>query len=173
LLASPIRKMIQDPDKILTPYVEPGMWILEIGPGMGFFSLPLARLVGDKGRVVCIDLQEKMIQGLMKRAWKSGFSERIIARTCTSTSLQVEDLPAKFDFALAFAVIHEVPDVANLFSEIFAALRKGGSLLISEPTGHVTESGFRQTLSVARSIGFLETESPSIRSSLARVLVKV
>jgi ubiquinone/menaquinone biosynthesis C-methylase UbiE len=172
LLASPVRRLMQDPVKILSPFVAPSMWVLEIGPGMGFFTLPLARLVGEKGKIVCVDLQEKMIEGLMKRVNKAGVSDRVMGRTCTSTSLQIEDLPAKFDFALAFAVIHEVPDAANLFSEIFAALRKGGSLLISEPTGHVTESGFRQTLSLARAVGFLETESPSIRSSLSRVLVK-
>jgi len=48
LLASPIRKLFQNPPKILSPYVENGMKVLDIGCVMGFFSLPLARMVGSK-----------------------------------------------------------------------------------------------------------------------------
>jgi ubiquinone/menaquinone biosynthesis C-methylase UbiE len=171
-LASPIRRLMQDPARILQPYVRPSMCVLEIGPGMGFFSLPLARLVGENGRIVCIDLQSRMIEGLLKRAAKAGLSKRITARTCTSSSLQVGDLSGNFDFALAFAVVHEVPDAKILFSEIFTALKNGGSLLISEPTGHVTPDGFLRTVAVAESIGFRETDAPKIRQSISRVLVK-
>lgn len=171
-LASPIRRLVQDPEKILQPYVRPSMWVLEIGPGMGFFSLPLAKLVGEKGQIVCVDLQSRMIERLLKRAAKVGLSKRITARTCTSSSLQIGDLSGKFDFALAFAVVHEVPDVRNLFSEIYVALKKGSSLLISEPTGHVTTEGFRQTVRVAESIGFRETGALTIRQSLSSLLQK-
>jgi ubiquinone/menaquinone biosynthesis C-methylase UbiE len=171
-LASPIRRLMQDPEKILSPHIKPSMWVLEIGPGMGFFSLPLAKLVGEKGQIVCVDLQSQMIEGLLKRATKAGLSDRITARTCTSSSLQIGDLSGKFDFALAFAVIHEVPDTRNLFSEIYAALKKGGSLLISEPTGHVTPEGFLKTVVVAQSIGFRKTDAPKIRQSIASVFVK-
>jgi ubiquinone/menaquinone biosynthesis C-methylase UbiE len=162
---------MQDPARILQPYVKPSMCVLEIGPGMGFFSLPLARLVGENGRIVCVDLQSRMIEGLLKRAAKAGLSKRITARTCTSSSLQIGDCSDTFDFALAFAVVHEVPDARNLFSEIHAALRKGGTLLVSEPTGHVTEEGFRETITVAQSIGFREAGTPNIRQSLSRLLV--
>jgi hypothetical protein len=51
LLASPIRKLLQNPNRILSPYVRAGMNVLEPGPGMGFFTLELARLVGLEGRV--------------------------------------------------------------------------------------------------------------------------
>ena len=68
LLASPLRRLLQDPVEIVKPYAEEGMTVLDVGCGMGFFSLPLANLVGEKGRVVCIDLQDKMIKGLLGRA---------------------------------------------------------------------------------------------------------
>ena len=72
LLVSPIRKWLgQDPVEILSPYVREGMTVLEPGPGMGFFTIPLARLVGSSGRVIAVDMQPRMIQGLMRRAAKA------------------------------------------------------------------------------------------------------
>ncbi|MFY9643515.1 MAG: hypothetical protein WCD20_15720 [Rhodomicrobium sp.] len=56
LLASPIRKWWQDPARILSPYVRAGMTVLEPGPGMGFFTLEIARLVGPSGRLVAVDV---------------------------------------------------------------------------------------------------------------------
>lgn len=62
LLASPLRRWFgQDPIKIFSPYVREGITVLEPGPGMGFFTIPLARLVGASGKVIAIDVQTKMI----------------------------------------------------------------------------------------------------------------
>jgi ubiquinone/menaquinone biosynthesis C-methylase UbiE len=172
VLASPIRRLMQNPEKILGPYVLPSMKVLEIGPGMGFFTIPAARMVAKEGKIVCVDLQEKMIEELMKRVNKAGLSDRVETRTCTSSSLQIDDLSGIFDLAIAFAVVHEVPDVTNLMLEIYKGLKNGGRLLISEPAGHVTEDGFRQTIASARSVGFKELESPTIQGSISQLLVK-
>lgn len=51
LLASPLRRLMVDPKKLLAPYVHEGMTVLEPGRGMGFFTLELARLVDASGRV--------------------------------------------------------------------------------------------------------------------------
>ena len=71
-LASPVRKLFQNPEKILGPFIQPGMTVLEPGCAMGFFSLPAAKLAGPKGKVVCIDLQPGMIRQLSRRAAKAG-----------------------------------------------------------------------------------------------------
>jgi 2-polyprenyl-3-methyl-5-hydroxy-6-metoxy-1,4-benzoquinol methylase len=69
LLASPVRRWFgQDPVGILSSYVHESMTVLEPGPGMGFFTIPLARLVGNAGRVIAVDMQPKMIKGLKRRA---------------------------------------------------------------------------------------------------------
>jgi SAM-dependent methyltransferase len=170
LLASPLRRLFQHPEKILSPYVKAGMTVLEVGPGMGFFSLPLAKLVGESGRVVCVDLQQKMIDNLRKRADKAGLLWRIETRLCAETSLQVGDFKERIGFALAFAVVHEIPDRKNLFMEIFDSLKKGGILLLSEPTGHVTKEEFDITLTLAKSVGFTFVDSLSIRKSHSAIL---
>ncbi len=170
LLASPLRKLLQDPVKILEPHVKPGMQVLDAGPAMGFFSLPMARLVGPGGKVVCVDLQEKMIRSLEKRARKADLLERIEGRTCTPDSLQLDDAAGRFDFALAFAVVHEVPDAARFFSEICPTLKEGGRLLVAEPSGHVSGEDFEASLSAAAKAGFNELERPKIRRSLTALL---
>jgi len=172
VLASPIRKLTHHPHTILVPYVREGMTVLEVGPGMGFFSIPLGELVGEKGRIVCVDLQERMIASLRKRATKAGIVGRMEFRLCGPTTLGVSDLAGACDFALAFAMVHEVPDQEGLFREIHDALKHGGSLLLSEPTGHVTSEEFEKTLSKARSAGFLIKNHPVIRQSHSAVLVK-
>ena len=78
LLISPIRRWLQDPDKILSPYISEGMTVLDVGPGMGFFTIPAARMVGNSGRVIAVDLQEKMLKSLVKRAEKAGVAGRIV-----------------------------------------------------------------------------------------------
>jgi ubiquinone/menaquinone biosynthesis C-methylase UbiE len=173
LLASPIRRLIQKPEEILSPHLKEGMKVLEIGPGMGFFSIPMAIMVGEKGKVVCVDLQDKMINGVKKRAKKAGVLGRINARVCPADTLQILDLAGTIDIVVLFAVIHEMPDQRRLFEELYPAIKKGGRVLIAEPTGHVTGEAFKVTLSIASEIGFRQIESPVIKRSLTAVLEKM
>jgi len=80
LLASPLRRFAQDPAKILGAHVTPGMTVLDVGCATGFFSLPLARLVGPGGRVVCADLQEPLLRALERRARRAGVAGGIRCR---------------------------------------------------------------------------------------------
>jgi 2-polyprenyl-3-methyl-5-hydroxy-6-metoxy-1,4-benzoquinol methylase len=167
-----MRKLGQNPSRILSPYVKQGDTVLDVGSAMGFFSLPMARLVGETGHVICIDLQEKMIRGLKRRAARNGLEKRIEMRVCTAKSLCIDDLTEKIDFALAFAVVHEVPDPARFLREIYSSLRKGGYFLLSEPTGHVTMEAFDLTLTATRDLGFSVVSSPVIRKSHSALFTK-
>ncbi len=172
LLASPLRKIIHSPQKILATHVRPGMRVLDIGCAMGFFSLPLAKQVGPAGRVICIDLQQKMLDVLLKKARQKHLDDRIEPRRCGPDSLGIADLAGRIDFALAFAVVHEVPDSPRLFSEIHAALKPQGRLLVAEPEGRVPASFFERSLSAAQSCGFYVAASPTIPRCRAAVLEK-
>ncbi|MBC8391028.1 MAG: methyltransferase domain-containing protein, partial [Deltaproteobacteria bacterium] len=103
LLVSPLRRWAQNPRTILNPYIKPGMNVLDMGCGMGFFSLDMARLAGPEGKVVCVDLQPRMIKSLARRAEKAGLLDRIVHRGCSKDSLNIEDFSGRIDFALAFA----------------------------------------------------------------------
>jgi ubiquinone/menaquinone biosynthesis C-methylase UbiE len=172
VLANPLRKLYQDPVKIVSPYLKGGMAALEIGPGMGFFSLPMARIVGDKGRIYSVDMQERMLQTLRTRLAKKKLQHIVEPRLCSESSLEVKDLRDRIDFALAFAVVHEIPDRENLFREIHISLRQGGILLVSEPKEHVSEEAFEEFLSIAKRVGFVVSETLKIRGSRSVVMRK-
>ena len=153
LLLNPLRKLLENPDKILGPFVQEGMTVLEPGCGMGYFTLPLARMVGPKGRIVAVEIQQKMLSALERRARKEGVLDRIDLRQIGPKGLGVEDLSGEVDFAVALHMIHEVPDQSSFFNEIRKALKSGGKLLIVEPKGHVSQAQFDQTLTIAEKIG--------------------
>ena len=172
LLASPIRRLMQDPAKVLMPYVRAGMTVLEPGPGMGFFTLELARLVGPSGRVIAVDLQPRMLAGLKRRAAKAGLLERIEARQAPPDSMGVADLAGAVDLVLAFAVVHELPAAGPFFAEAAATLKPGGTLLLVEPTGHVNADEFEAELRAAAQAGLEVADRPSLRRSRAALLKK-
>ena len=172
-LASPIRRWMMKPQDVIGPYVRPGLTVLEPGPGMGFFTLPLAQMIGKSGRVVAVDLQPKMISSLKRRAEKSNLLDRIDARTSTANSLGVGDLKGKVDLTLAFAMIHELPDGHPFFREIAAASKLGALLLIAEPAGHVKPDKFESEIREAQAAGFTVVDRPTIKRSHAVLLRKV
>ena len=169
-LASPVRKLSQDPRTILAPYVKQGITVLDFGSAMGFFSIPLAQMVGPAGKVICVDMQEKMLARLRKRARKAGVSAQIETRLCAQNSFGLEPLAGKIDFALLFAVVHEVPAREALFAAIASVLKAGANLLVAEPRGHVSTENFAHTLCVAKQHGFAEAGTPQISRSHAVLL---
>jgi SAM-dependent methyltransferase len=172
LIALGPRRLVHNPASLLGPFVSEGMTVLEPGPGMGFFTLDLARLVGATGTVVAVDLQPAMLDAIRRRADTADLGSRIDLRRVENSCMGLGDLDAKVDFALAFAMVHEVPDAAAFFREVAAALRPGGKVLFAEPIFHVTGKKFAASIAVAENAG-LEVESrPTIRISHAAVLVK-
>lgn len=163
------RRWLHDPERILSPYVRPGMTVMDFGCGMGMFAITLARLVGDQGQVIAIDLQQKMLDVLLKRATQQTVAERIRTHRCEADSMGFN---APIEFALAFYSVHEVPDQRRLLSEICACLRPKGRLLVAEPIRHVPAKDFETMVSFAKEIGFEEEERPCIRLSRAVVLRK-
>ncbi|HEY3620166.1 MAG TPA: methyltransferase domain-containing protein [Candidatus Sulfotelmatobacter sp.] len=169
-LISPLRRWWQNPATILDGYVRPGMTALEPGPGMGFFTLELLRLVGPSGRVVAVDIQPKMIERLKRRAAKSGGLDRLDARLASPESMGIADLAGSVDFTLAFAVVHEFPDAREFFRQIAAASKPGASLLLAEPPGHVKSARFESEVNAAGASGFRLHSRPAVPRSHAALL---
>lgn len=167
LLANPLRKLFQNPDKLLKQYIRPGDNVLEIGPGMGFFTLPAAEITGVNGKVIAVDIQKKMLDSLLKRATKKKLEGRTDARQCNENSLCIDDLAGSIDFCLLMYVVHEIPDKQRLFREISYAAKKGGTVLFCEPPGHVTRSEFEQSVSIMQDSGFKITGRPKVWSLLS------
>lgn len=167
LFDNPLRGLVHNPLKILGACVHPGMAALDIGCGMGFFSIALARLVGKEGMVIAVDLQQEMLQVLKKRAIRAGVADRI--RTYRSSPGDL-GLSTRVDFILAFWMVHEVPDRGQLFRQLAPLLRESGSLLIAEPKIHVSAEDFQETLEIAGRAGWSQVGDLQIRFSRAAVL---
>jgi ubiquinone/menaquinone biosynthesis C-methylase UbiE len=172
LLASPLRRLMANPRKLLAPYVHEGMTVLEPGPGMGFFTVELARLVGASGRVVALDIQSKMLERLKRRLAKAALLERVDIRLVQPDSMRLDDLAGSVDFALAFAVVHEMPSASSFFAELSRTLKPGGSILFAEPAGYVKTALWDAELEAASEAGFMVADRPSIRRSHAVLLKK-
>jgi ubiquinone/menaquinone biosynthesis C-methylase UbiE len=172
LLLNPLRKLLENPDKILGQFVREGMIVLEPGCGMGYFTLPLARMVGPRGRVIAVEVQAKMLSALDRRAGKANLLDRIELRQVGAEGLGVEDLAGQVDFAVAIHVVHEVPEQAFFFEEVWKALKPGGKLLVIEPKGHVSEAKFEQTLTAAENAGFKKEPLPGKVGGRSGLLVK-
>ena len=172
VLLNPWRRYRQNPSKILRSYAREGVTVLEPGPGMGFFTLELARLVGRSGKVIAVDIQPRMIEKLRDRATKAGLMDRIEVRVAQPGSMGIVDLADKIDFTLAFAVVHEFPDARSFFAEVAAASKDGASLLMAEPKGHVNAATFEGELQAASAVGWDVVARPIISGSRTALLKK-
>lgn len=165
-----IRQRIQNPDQIIRPYVREGDTVMDVGPGIGFFTLPMARLVGDGGQVIAVDIQEEMLAAIRKRAKRAGLNHRIVTQLVSGESLGISD---KIDFILAFWMAHEVPDQERFFAQLLAAVKQDGKFLLAEPKLHVSEAQFAAVIGTAQKAGFRLLDRPAIPLSHAALLVKL
>jgi ubiquinone/menaquinone biosynthesis C-methylase UbiE len=163
-----IRRWVQNPRKILAPYVAEGMTALDMGCGPGFFSIELARLVGPSGRVVAADLQQGMLDKVRTKIKGTELEGRVHLVKCDQGTINVTD---PVDFILTFFMVHEVPDQPGFFRQIVPLLRSSGKYLLVEPKlFHVSQVQFSETLQNARAAGFEVSLGPKLPFSWSAVL---
>lgn len=170
-LINPVRKLSHKPETIVGPYLKPGMKAVDYGSAMGYFSIPMAELVGDGGKVYCIDIQPEMLHKLSERAVKHGLSG-IIRPVLVKKNEPLGFLYGLIDFVLLFAVAHEVNDQQKLFADLAAMLKPEAYLLFAEPSGHVTKTEFEQSLKYALQAGLIYSGDRKISRSMAVILSK-
>jgi FkbM family methyltransferase len=163
------RKGFQNPYKILSGYLKAGDTVLDVGPGQGFFSIPMAKMVGENGRVIAIDIQKKMLDILEHRAQKENVADRILFKLVSVTNYGIN---SEVDFALAFWMVHEVPDKKALLQSIYDSMKHGKQFLVAEPYLHVTNRMMEETVKTAQGVGFTLINRPKIFFSRAALLRK-
>ena len=84
ILTMPIRRLAHNPHRIVSPYLSEGMTVMDIGCGVGFFTIPMSEIAGKQGKVIAVDLQPEMLAGLDKNVGKAGV-DNITLHQCAST----------------------------------------------------------------------------------------
>lgn len=156
------RGLVHRPSDILGGLVRRGDTVVDVGSGLGFFTLAMAAMVGPEGKVISVDVQEQMLKRSRRRAERRGLADRIEFHQASHEGM---GLYVPVDFALAFWMVHEVRDRVGFLSEVRSILRPTGHLLIAEPKGHVSPTLFARITDQARDAGFLVKDSREVRFS--------
>lgn len=146
-----LRRLVHDANTMLEPYVVPGSRVADIGCGMGYFTVAMARLAGPTGQVQAVDLQPQQLRTAEKRCRRAGVADRVLFVEAAPDSLR---LTGPVDFVLAFWMVHEVGDRAGFFEQLRAATESGARVLVAEPMFHVPLETAEAELALARRHGF-------------------
>ncbi len=155
-----IRRIFQNPKKIVGPYINPGDTVIDLGCGPGYFSIDMAKMVGSQGRVFSVDLQDEMLSKVAHKSGLKNLTDIIHLHQCSQDSIGL-DPEVKADFILAYYMVHETMDHGEFLSQVKTLLKPGGQFLIVEPPFHVSKTLFEQIAKTALDTGFILKERPS------------
>jgi ubiquinone/menaquinone biosynthesis C-methylase UbiE len=164
---NPFRRLLHNHKTIFKPHLQKGMTAVDLGCGMGYFSIGMARMVGDAGKVISVDIQQKMLDILQKRALTTGIGHRIHTHCATPDDIGLTHYSGMIDLALTFWMVHETPHIENFVAEIYSLLKPGGKYFLAEPNGHVSSVLFQRITTAAVRAGFHVLNHPRIALSRA------
>jgi ubiquinone/menaquinone biosynthesis C-methylase UbiE len=133
--------------EVLRP--EPGERVLEIGPGVGYYTLDVAEWVGPEGTVEIFDLQQEFLNHALDRATVRGLAN-VVPTQGDATALPYED--GSMDAVILTAVLGEIPDPGAALGEIARVLKPMGRLVVGELFGDphfTTQASLRRQASEA------------------------
>ena len=168
-LDNSFRKLLQNPEKILKPYIKKGMTVLDFGCGPGFFTVEIAKLLADSGRVIAADLQNGMLEKIRQKIIGTNLENRIVLHKCEKENIGINE---KVDFILLFWMVHEVPDSIKLIEKLMELLNDNGILLIAEPKIHVTKNKFEKMVEKINDLKIKTEEGQKIFFSRTVLLKK-
>jgi ubiquinone/menaquinone biosynthesis C-methylase UbiE len=129
-LVRPERQLEENPElaiKLLS--FKPGMMVADIGAGVGYYSLKIAKLVAPSGKVFATDVQPEMLRLLRKRLERSNVGNVVpVLSSATATGLA----PNSIDLALLVDVYHEFANPQAMLRSIRQSLKPDGRLVLLE-----------------------------------------
>ncbi len=140
-LMSDARRVMQDPSVILERVgVKEGMTVADLGCGPGFFSIPLATMVGDKGLVYAVDGEPEMLKHLEENIDKSGIQKqriKIVNADVASTGIPSNSV----DLAFFIRLLHDIDDKQAFLDEVKRICKPGAKVVDIDWKKGETEHG--------------------------------
>ncbi|MCB2169910.1 MAG: class I SAM-dependent methyltransferase [Deltaproteobacteria bacterium] len=153
-----MRRLFQNPVKLLADYIREGNTVVDLGCGPGFFTIDMAEMVGSTGQVIAVDLQPGMLDRVRKKAFRKRVADRIAIHRCHPDRIGLE---CTADFMLAFYMVHETPNPRSFFEEAKSMLKAAGKLLVVEPKMHVSQASFDTMVEDAVRVGLKPVDYPT------------
>jgi len=140
---------------------EPGETVLEVGPGTGYYALPVARWLEPSGTLHILDLQQEMLDHTMRLARVEGITN-LEPRQGDARRLPYPD--ASFDAAYLVAVLGEVPDQDEALRELRRVVKAGGRIVVGELLGdpHMVGERSLRRRAIAAGLRFERRVGPRI-----------
>jgi ubiquinone/menaquinone biosynthesis C-methylase UbiE len=130
LIDNPLRRRFQPPYEMAVRHgLEPGMTVLEVGPGNGTYTFGAAQRLGPSGTLVTIDIEPRMVERVRHKAATGGMGN------VTAKVADVYDLPfddGAFDVVYMITVVGEIPEPVRAMREFHRVLSPSGTLVFSE-----------------------------------------
>ncbi len=133
--------------------LEPGMKVLDFGCGPGRVTVPIAKEVGNGGKVVAVDIQDGMLSRAKEKAQAKNLTNIEFVHAAAGDGKLGRD---QFDRALLVTVLGEIPDRKAALEEIFEALKQGGILSVTEIVFDPHFQSRKTVMRLAGEVGFHE-----------------
>ena len=154
-LLIPLRNLILSPKNlIIRMKLKQGMNVLEVGPGPGYFSVPVAKYLSS-GELVLADIQPEMLEKARKRIEKRNL-QNVKYYLCNGHKFGLPD--NYFDRIFLVTVLGEVENREQYLSEFYRMMKPGGVLSVSEQAGDPDKLTVEETKHLAEKSQFVFDE---------------
>ncbi len=146
-----LRNLVLSPKELINRMkLQPGMKVLEVGPGPGYFSVPVAKFLED-GKLVLADIQPEMLEKARKRLAKRKIGN-VEYYLCNGQNFELPN--NYFDRIFLVTVLGEVENTAIYLAEFYRMLKPGGILSVSEQAGDPDKLSIEETKELVLQYGF-------------------
>jgi ubiquinone/menaquinone biosynthesis C-methylase UbiE len=120
--------LFRDPYKVLdSARLKPGQDVLEVGCGPGFFTVPAARIVGESGSVLALDVNPVAVEHVQQKIEEAGMTN---ARAIVANAGRTDLSGQSFDLIFVFGLARPIGDMGAMWAELDRLLKPQGTLSI-------------------------------------------